>query len=356
MPTTTTVIGGDHTITWAVPQDVLSSAQQALSEFLQGWPVAGINLDTVSASDPQPAGMATIYNVPGGGTINAMPGHDAVILSDDPANTNLTVTGMQDVVIDNGANNSITITGPGSIPGANGGELMGSGTVVAGNGNDTITVKGDASVVAGSGSDSITVQLGNATITVGDSTQSGTAAGNDTITLGGPNDTITAYGSATVNGPGSLNATIQGGQLLYQSGAGGESIIAGSGAATLLGGANVTFVGGTGQVSMTGSGNDTFIGGTGSSSADTMVGGTGNNTFAFETGTQPEQGTHTIYNFVQGQDHIQLGSGYDPSSILDPANHQVTVTGGNTTISLDSGHTTITLIGITNLKTTDFTS
>ncbi len=338
----------------------MSAAQQALSQFLQGWPVTNINLDTVSASDPQPPGKATIYNVPGGGTINATAGNDAVILSDDPANTNLTLTGIHDLAIDNdAAANSITITGPGTIPETSGGELMGSGTVVAGNGNDTINVKGDASIVAGSGQDKITVQLGNATITAGNSTQSGTAAGNDTITLGGPNDTITAYGSATVSGPGTLNATIQGGQLLYQSGAGGESVMAGSGAATLMGGlSNVTFIGGTGAVSMVGgaSSSDTFVGGTGALSSDTMTGGSGgHNIFAFDTGAAPEGGTHVITNFAQGSDLIQLGSGYDPSTILNPANNEVSVAGGNTTITLDGGATTIKLIGITNLQTTDFT-
>jgi Ca2+-binding RTX toxin-like protein len=357
MATTSTIIGGDHTLTWSVPQDVLSAAQQALSTFLQGWPLSGINVDTVSAADPQPMGKATIYNVPGGGNIVAQPGHDAVILTDDQTNSNVTVTGVQDLVIDNNAaKTSITITAPDTVSDGNYGELMGSGTVVAGDGNDTINVLGNASIVAGSGQDSITVQYGTASITVGDSAKSGDAAGNDTISLGGPNDTITAYGSATVSGPGSISATIKGGQLVYQTGSGGESVTAGSGTATLLGGTGVTFIGGTGAVSMVGGGSDTFIGGTGAGSSDTMTGGGGLNVFAFDTGSQPEGGTHVISNFTQSQDLIKLGSSYDLNTILNPAYGEITVTGGNTTLTLDNGQTVIKLIGITNLTRNDFTS
>ena len=344
MPTTTTVVGGSHTITWDVPQNVLAAASQALNQLTQGFPSAAINVIT----DPSQVGQSQspvtlpIYDVPGGSTLIPSIGEYAVILSDDPANTTVQAVGSHDLIIDNNAAaNNLSITGPGTVPGSNGGEFIGSGTVIAGNGNDTITVKGDASIVAGNGADSITVQLGNATINVG--------TGNDTITLGGLNDTVTAAGSATVAGPGSLSATVIGGQLLFQNGAGGESVTAGSGSATLMGGSNVTFLGGSGNTHMLGVGNDTFVGGVGSGSSDTMTGSGSGNLFSFETGTQPELGTHVITNFVPGNDFIHLGSGYDVTSIL--ANN-TTVSGGVTTISLDGG---LTLIKVNaTLHSTDF--
>ncbi len=344
---TTTVVGGDST-TFVLPSGEISAASQALNQLLAGLPNSRI--DPTTTFSPAPPMVTDVYELSGGGTDNLPAGHYGAIITDDLATT-VNASGSGIMIIGNDANNSISISGTGTLYPGNGSELVGSGTVVVGDGNDTITVKGDASITAGNGNNSITVQLGNGSISVG--------SGNDTITLGGPNDTVTAAGAATVVGPGSLSATIGsgGGQLVYQGGAGGESVTAGSGNVTLAGGSNVTFMGGTGNTLMqatAGSGNDTFVGGAG---ADTMAGGGGGtgNLFVFDTGPAPEGGTHVIDNFVQGQDQIQLGSSYNVTNIL--ANN-VTYSGGGATISLDSGQTIITLnnTNITKLTTSDFKS
>ena len=72
------------------------------------------------------------------------------------------------------------------------------------------------------------------------------------------------------------------------------------------------------------------------------------NLFTFDKGHDEGGGTHTIENFVAGQDHINL-VGYTPEQAL----HHAHVVGGNTVIDLEDG-TRVTLVGYTHLSASDF--
>jgi len=115
----------------------------------------------------------------------------------------------------------------------------------------------------------------------------------------------------------------------------------------MIGGARSNeFIGGAGTTVMKGgTGNDTFVGGSG---YDTMTGGAGRNLFEFIQSAAG--GQHVITNFVSGQDQLYL-EGYSLSYLQ--SHHDITVSGGNTYISLDGGKTTVELQGITSLKGTD---
>jgi len=123
-----------------------------------------------------------------------------------------------------------------------------------------------------------------------------------------------------------------------------------SGHATLVGGDHCTqFVGGTGSVVMHGgSGNDTFVGGAGHAM---MSGGTGHNLFEFVSGEKG--GTNLITNFVSGHDKLYL----EGQSLSYLQSHgDISVSHGNTFISLDGGATTVELKGFTHLTSHDITT
>ncbi len=267
--------------------------------------------------------------------------------------------------------------------------IYGNGTVVAGDGNDTINIDGKGAVTVGAGNDHITLQGSGSIFQHG-------VGGHDTINLGSGQDTITEAGHATVYGSFG-SASIQGGTVEFlrqgqhdgsdhshgahgshqssavdyshrehdsnddnrhghgsdHGGGSGHSYyeaIAVSGNVTLLGGTHCTqFVGGTGSVVMQGgSGNDTFIGGSGHA---TMTGGSAHNVFEFTSNGLG--GTDVITNFVSGQDKLYL----EGQSLCYLQSHgDVTVSHGNTYISLDGGKTVVELKGFTNLTSHDITT
>jgi len=270
--------------------------------------------------------------------------------------------------------------------------IYGNGTVVAGNGNDSIRIDRNGAITVGAGNDHITLHGSGSIFQHG-------AGGNDTINLGHGSDTITEAGHATVYGAFG-SATIQGGTVQFAHYPGTNDNKSGSdkhhkgnddrsrhhasqgydrdsrhdndqshhsdqphgnyweesaltGNATLLGGAHCThFVGGTGNVVMQGGSsihhNDTFIGGSGHA---TMTGGAGHNLFEFTS--SGVGGTDVITNFVSGHDHLYL----EGQSLCYLQSHgDVTVSNGNTYISLDGGKTTVELKGFTNLTSHDVTT
>ena len=113
------------------------------------------------------------------------------------------------------------------------------------------------------------------------------------------------------------------------AGSGGSTLIGGSGDSPLVGG-------GKGHV---------FTGGTGH---DTLVAGGTSDVFTFASTLSG--GQHVIDNFASG-DKLNL-QGYDSASALANAK----VIGGSTVITLDHGHTTITLEGFTHLNAEAFTT
>jgi serralysin len=247
--------------------------------------------------------------------------------------------------------------------------VYGNGSVIAGNGNDTINVTGKGHITVGGGNDWLGLGNGGTITEVGKS-------GHDTVSLGNTNDTINVQGTAVVTGPLALfglfgSATVSGGQLdVGQTDRGALKVTAASGHATITGGFVPTkMVGGTGETDMKGGwGPDTFVGGTagsattmqggfsddtfvGGSGADTMIGGGGSNLFEFLD--KDAGGTHLIKNFVSGEDQLYLEG--KSLSFLEKAG-DVTTKGGNTFISLDGGHTHIELQGTTSLKPWDVTT
>lgn len=243
--------------------------------------------------------------------------------------------------------------------------IYGNGTVAAGNGNDTIRIDGNGHITVGAGSDHITLH-GSGSIV---QNNSGSMTGNDTINLGRGGDTITEAGNATVYGAFG-SATITGGKFEFvqaPSGSGygshadaddgrgssGHQVfedIALSGNATLVGGDHATkFIAGSGSVVMQGGkGSDTFVGGSGHA---TMTGGSGYNLFDF--GSHANGGHDIITNFVAGQDTLYL----EGQSLCYLQSHgDITVSNGNTYISLDGGQTTVELKGFTGLSSHDIAS
>ena len=228
--------------------------------------------------------------------------------------------------------------------------VYGNGTVVGGNGDDTVTITGKGYITIGDGKDVLTLGKG------GQVSQTG-AHGHDSIYTGATgSDTIFAQGTAIVSGPqGSFYeygyATVSGGQLDIDYKDGVVTKTAVSGNQTLLGGLVPTeLVGGSGNSFLNGGfgGPDTFIGGTGHT---TMTGGDGSNLFEFLK--QGSGGTTVITNFTYGQDQLYL-EGKSLSYLQQ--NGDVSVSGGNTTITLDGGKTSIELQGVTSLRPWDVTT
>jgi len=265
--------------------------------------------------------------------------------------------------------------------------VYGNGTVVAGNGNDSISISGHGAITVGAGNDHITLQ-GSGTIF-----QHG-AGGNDTINLGHGSDTITEAGHATVYGSFG-SATIQGGTFQfvqqgqghgcgddrdgkgrsdhghqgrdgrddrygwgsfdhghhgYGSGHSFYEVGALTGNATFIGGSHATeFFGGSGSVVMHGGpANDTFVGGSGHT---TMTGGSAHNLFEFTS--HGHGGIDVITNFVAGQDKLYL----EGKSLCYLQSHgDVSVSHGNTFITLDAGKTVVELKGFTGLNSHDITT
>jgi Ca2+-binding RTX toxin-like protein len=279
------------------------------------------------------------------------------VISVGGGNYNIAVFGTGTVIAGDG-NDTIAIVGAGSsILAGSGADILtlySSGTITAGNGPDTISIGGAGTVHAGNGDDSISVS-GGGKITVGDGSDTisltGTgvvsqvgASGHDTISLGYGNDTIYEAGAATVTGPFGT-ASIDGGGVTFSNAGYGEHAEAAlSGNVTLVGGIYLNqFVAGSGtELIEGGAGPDTFTGGTGH---DTMVGGGNSNLFQFLAADAG--GQHVITNFVSGEDQLYL-EGHTLAYLT--SHGDITVTGGNTYISLDDGKTTVELKGFTGLS------
>jgi Ca2+-binding RTX toxin-like protein len=398
MAGTATIVGGTK-VTLSLDPAEYAAAQQALSAIGQGY-AQGFVLSEMT--DPLHPGALNIYDVP-----------DPVSRGHNPAPTYELRAGAQGIALT--GNGAVTIVGrdsPEVLMGNQGNDTInaagGTGTVIAGDGNNLITTgKTDGlNIVVGSGYDIIDLQHGNDIVTTlggkqtinltndvksavisgsGDRTihDASDAIGGSAITVSGGQNTIYTSHDVTIHattgveviqsGHGSLDfagvgsdllylgsgddtvveagsATVYGGkgQLLFQGGAGDESVHAGSGNATLFGGGGHDFFrAGSGFTEMiAGTGNDTFVGG---SHADLMDGlGAKSNVFEFDQSAHG--GFHVIANFTEGRDKIEL-VGYDTTSAF---NHAQTV-GGNTVIALDSGKTEIVLTGFTNLQKSDLT-
>lgn len=200
-------------------------------------------------------------------------------------------------------------------------DLLRGGHVSLGDGDNAITMMGAGKLNLGSGNDTITLGVGHYRIH-----EDGTA----NVTL--------PYGEATVIGGSAVFDTDRSGTSATLMSGDGVLKADGPGAAQLAGGSgDVTMIGGAGPT--------TFIGGSGQ---DTMVGGGGAELFRFDSNSVG--GDHLIQNFTSGQDHLYV----ERLSFSDlQSQGAISESGGNTYITLDGGHTTIELQGVTGLTAAD---
>ncbi len=407
MAGTATIVGGAK-VTLSLDPAEYAAAQQALSAIGKGY-TQGFVLDD-DINDAPKAGALNIYNVTdedgrplhghdhhdhdNDDTYHLRAGAQGIVLTGNEA---ATIVGRStfEVLIGNQGNDTINAAG-------------GTGTVIAGDGNNLIeTGKSDGlTIVVGKGDNTIDLQHGNDFVTTlggtqtinltgdvksavisgsGDRTINDTsnAAGGSAVTVSGGHNTIYTNHDVSIHattgvevdqsGHGTLNfvgtgndllylgsgddtvveagsATVHGGkgQLLFQGGAGNESVQAGSGNATLFGGSGHDFfaAGGGFTTMIAGTGNDTFVGG----SHSDLMDGQGAKSNVFEFDKSAHGGFHIITNFSEGRDKIDL-VGYDTTSAFNHAQ----VIGGDTVIMLDSGKTEIVLTGFTSLHKSDFT-
>ena len=315
--------------------DTVASGQKGLPHHLN------VAYGTASTDTTLAAGVQVQEIVDNGtGNDTLLGGHQTSIIIGNNANDTIDVEG-KDTVYTGSGNNTVTFEKGAS-----------SDYLFLGSGNNTVNslstthLSVDGGDNGGKGELNLgghdTIDLyGNLNLTVtGGKGSTIDGSGNDTITLGTGSFTIAEKGSATVLG-GS-------GPLKFTGGGGTDSVVAGSGLATLVGGSGSEYFSagnqGANVLMQAGTGSDTFVGGTGSDSM-TGAGATSN---LYEFSTTAGGGTHDIYNFTSGRDHIHL-AGYDSAAALSSAQ----TVHGNTVITL-SDHTQVTLVGFTHLTGSDF--
>jgi Ca2+-binding RTX toxin-like protein len=338
MAGTATIIGGAQ-VTLSLDPAEYAAAQQALSAIGKGY-AQGFVLDDMSDA-PKP-GALNIYNVTAEDDRSQHGGHghgnddiyqlsvgaQGIVLTGQEGAT-IIGRSIQEVLIGNQGNDTINAAG-------------GTGTVIAGDGDNLVKTGSSAglTIMVGKGDNTIDLQRGNDVVTTlggkqtinltgdvksavisgsGDRTinDAANAAGGAAITVSGGHNTIytsedislhaTTGAEVHQSGHGTLDfvgagddllylgsgddtvveagaATVHGGkgQLWFQGGAGNESVQAGSGDATLFGGSGHNFfaAGGGFTTMIAGSGDDTFVGG---SHSDLMDGqGAKSNVFEFD--------------------------------------------------------------------------
>jgi hypothetical protein len=257
--------------------------------------------------------------------------------------TTLVGSGKGDVLIGNQGNDLIELKNRGSVVAGDGNDTVNSsytGTgnaIVLGDGNDSIVAAGFANVTVGGGSDQIKLHSG------GTITETG-SAGHDTISIGAGKYTINEQGQATVKGAG-FQATVLGGTLsVHNPGSQPETISAGSGFVTIRGSTNEVLSAGSGSDSIHGAGNDTFTGGYPGAAGDATMFGAGTaNLFKFGS----SGGSYTVLNFQPG-DFVEL-KGLTAAAAFGDAQ----VISGVGVVMTD-GSTTITLKGVYDLTVHEF--
>jgi len=249
--------------------------------------VSGAYVQTTAAQVTLPKGYTTdLVTKPGSAVVFGSGAEDESILSDIPT--------------------SLTFIAAG-----------GSGTVVAGGGNDRILIpdstKGNWGLYTGDGDDVIrALGAGNDTIGAGgghNSIQLG--AGNDMITSVGDDTIVGSTGSETVNAAGASSTFVQGDQskLYFVGGLGGATILGGSGSDTYFGASGGTT--GAQQIKGGTAGNNELFAGSGPA---TLTGG-GDNDHLVAHGADNQvrvagAGNETLSAaFSSGNDLLVAGSG-----------------------------------------------
>ena len=229
----------------------------------------------------------------------------------------------------------------------------GSGTVVAGGGNNRLAVSGDStsgwSLFTGDGNDLISA-LGELSATIG------AGGGLNAIALGGGHDLVVSSGSdliaagsgaVTVDATAAQNDFVQGqsSHLLFLGGAGNTTIVGGTGSDTYYGAAGSTFAqmqGWSGQQLIEGgsAGNNLLMAGDG---AATLVGG-GDNDQLYAYGftgqlLKASGGNETLSAALSfGNDTLVAGPGHD-LIVTSPGQDTVIGGSGQATVKASPGTT-----------------
>lgn len=281
---------------------------------------------------PNPSGskfpLATVASLPINTSINAevlldnsnyvvpLNGGSGTVITGDGSNT-IAATGRYDIRTGSGRNvifaygyntvsTSAILNDPTRDPTAR-------DIIVSGNGNDTITLGGALDVVFGSGSgtDSITGGTGGALIAPGPQNLNFVGAGRTTVFAGTGSDTVSlGRGSGLVFGGAAGNNRLSGGGSTEGStlfGGGDGDLLAARGYAqtTLVSNGNATLTGAASTA------NNIFYGLVGNSS---LQGGNGADTFVVGGSTVPG-GVHDTVNGGPGQDLISILAGRTGSDI-----------------------------------------
>ena len=221
----------------------------------------------------------------------------------------------------------------------------GAGTIIAGGGNNLISVYPDAGVqyiITGDGDNTVVVLSGANTVNGGTGNNQILAQGGDDVINSFGTDLINvASGNSTVNA-GANNPTIflGTGAAQFNGGSGSATVVVGAAAATLngAGGSQLWMQAGGGLVNSTGA--DTIIGGSGAATVNASSGNdfvfAGNGLLKFLTGS----GVSTILGAANGTASMFGGSG----SLIDIGYGATNFTGGSgaDTIAAFGGSATIT--------------
>jgi Ca2+-binding RTX toxin-like protein len=385
-----------------------ASANLALAKQLAGAMTAGIGAHTLlpfsSLDGPPPllpTGKEGEYVVQSAGATLLPAGYTAVVV----AYPNSFVQGSGD-------NGESVLSGSGGLTFL---APAGSGTVVAGGGNNDILITpgstGAWAIATGDGNDTI-YATGNGNDTIqpgGGHNKLLLGAGNDLIQLTGYDSISAGAGSTTIDASNARSTYVQGGtgSLLFIGGdgpatvfgglgsvtvvgdrhdggpleahggtAGHNLLMAGSGAATLFGGGDgdILIAGGAHQALHAGLGNETLTAALGShgdtlyggAGRDLLIGSSGEDIFVAGSGaaTMTGGGNDDLFAFIEGAagghdlivgfgagDLIGL-QGYGAREVKNALRTQ-TVGPDGVTITL-SDHTTIAFAGLSSLRARDF--
>jgi Ca2+-binding RTX toxin-like protein len=409
MATDATVAGANgQTITLTFDTQANAAIAQSLAAVI----TAGVDAGSIIAADSKNGPPPT---VPGGKTGEWIqstgeptilpPGYLAIINSSpDPTITGtgakgqtVLSTGISDLtfidvggsgtVVAGGGDNRIVLTATSSPPLADG------WLINTGNGNDQIIATDGLSdtINAGGGRNALQVGNGDQVLSTGDDTVLASGKGSETITATGKHSVlvhgqasniffVSDVGSATVFG-GTGSDTFFGGKGpdLVHGGTGGNNILhAGTGPATLFGGGDgdQLFAAGTAsapgtesQVLHAGAGKETLFGGFGSADntfyagtgSDQITGGTGNDTFFAAAGNATITGgtgnsLFVFTNGLAGGQHLisDFTSGKDTVSLGGYGPNAITAALATQTVV--GGSATITLTDNTKITFNQVTS
>jgi Ca2+-binding RTX toxin-like protein len=352
--------------------------------------VTGAYLQTLPGFVSLPAGyLSDAVNIARFGPAVVFSGSGAAgqrILSDQHTDLIFIAPSGSGTVVAGGGNNQLRVGGRGnwSLNTGGGNDIIaatgsGNNTIEAGGGNNAIYLGSGHDLVVSVGNDSIEAGSGAETV---DATRGGKeyvqGGASDLLFLGGTGGATIFGGSGSDTYFGSTARHV--GEQLVAGGAAGNNLLwAGNGAATLTGGGNndqLFAYGQTGQVLTAGAGNETlsavFSGGNDSlragagsdqliagSGADTFVGGKGADTISAGPGAD-------VYAFIKGH----AGGSELVQGIFDPSDIRISLQGygprevaealasqhvsaGSVTIGLSDG-TRITFQNVTALHTSNF--